>query len=385
VVKHSESKHLISHNVHNSTYRFKRTTCVELCPVCRDDLVFLPPKIAQALGGLPPVVLCIRAASVVGLLDPASGRSLEVSPADYWKRPFFPAVPSTQMTEFIVLDVTPVDHGAGGGRSATVKTTAPVYDIEIARAADFGVNEERLMVRSHLGNLLQPSDVVLGYDLRTANAGLDDEDLAKVPMDVYLVRKQRPEKAARRSKKPVGAHNRKSRPSKQGVSEGAQDAVGIDRTSSRAVEGASAQPGDGDEKADAEEAEYEDDEEDEEDEDSKELAAAAVKMLDAFNAPSTGEGQSPFDGEVVGETTTVGEQPPSLPSSVSPGPCAAPEAVDVHAAPGTGAHGDPIVDATQSRRTRADRGGRAGRAARNRGATPSSNADNGVPNRHAQQ
>merc|ERR1719421_2732090 len=91
VSKHHDSKHLISHNVNNSTYRFKRTICIDICPVCRDDLVLLPRKVAQAMGGVPSLMICTRAMSSLRLIDPASLRAVEVSPVEYFKRPFVAA------------------------------------------------------------------------------------------------------------------------------------------------------------------------------------------------------------------------------------------------------------------------------------------------------
>mmetsp|Transcript_166343 Transcript_166343/g.404184 ORF Transcript_166343/g.404184 Transcript_166343/m.404184 type:complete len:423 (-) Transcript_166343:272-1540(-) len=204
VVRLNESKHLVSHNVQNTSYRFKRTTCIEICPVCREDLVFLPPKTAQALGGLPPIMLCSRALSVMGLVDPASCRTVEMSAMEYWKRPFSSVCSSKQLKEFIVLDVTAEEtrscHGrdAAGPRGRWRTTTTPC-EVEIARASDFGQNDERLLVRSHLGHLLHPGDIALGYDLRTVNLRVDDAELgAGPPLEVYLVRKQHTPKELRK-------------------------------------------------------------------------------------------------------------------------------------------------------------------------------------------
>ncbi|KAI2497441.1 60S ribosomal export protein [Fragilaria crotonensis] len=41
-------------------------------------------------------------------------------------------------------------------------------DVEVARESDFGENDETLRCVTHLGNLLQVGDVVLGYDLTTS-------------------------------------------------------------------------------------------------------------------------------------------------------------------------------------------------------------------------
>lgn len=212
VIKHQSSKHLVSHNAQNSSYRYKRTTLVELCPVCRDDFVFLPPKLAQSLGGLPRYLLCTKAATFLNLLDPSSGRSLDISAVEYWKKPFSAAFAQKQLTEFVVLDVTPVDFDIAPSRG---RKDAQYCDVEIARVADFGQNEERIVVRSHLGHVLQPSDHALGYDLRTLNTGLDEEEMLRLPMEVYLVRKQRPEKKNHNNRKKTGGASKKGKKPKE--------------------------------------------------------------------------------------------------------------------------------------------------------------------------
>mmetsp|Transcript_95694 Transcript_95694/g.274816 ORF Transcript_95694/g.274816 Transcript_95694/m.274816 type:complete len:585 (+) Transcript_95694:80-1834(+) len=272
VVRHHESKHLVSTNIHNNTQRFKRTTCIEICPVGRDDLVFLPPPLARALGGLPPYMLCNRAASFVGLLDPFSGRTFEVTAVDFFKRPFSSSFSHPQLTEFVVLDVVPLDFERRVGGPKTVQ----LFDIEVARVSDFGKNEDRMVVRSHLG-FLQPSDLAVGYDLRTLNTGLDEEEWAGVPMEVYLVRKHRPDKSSqKRNKRPgVGAAPRKGK-TKEADRRVAEDAEEEDEAAKNGLapvpEGAGA-------------AEEEDEgEEDEVDEEDEELQAAAEQMLNALGA-----------------------------------------------------------------------------------------------------
>jgi hypothetical protein len=37
------------------------------------------------------------------------------------------------------------------------------------RSADFGKNDKTYFTRTHLGNLLQPGDIALGYDVTSAN------------------------------------------------------------------------------------------------------------------------------------------------------------------------------------------------------------------------
>lgn len=64
-------------------------------------------------------------------------------------------------------------------------------DVEIAKVADLGVNDERTTVRTHLGKFLQPGSTVLGYNLNAVNcSGLFEDGFKTIPTDVILVRRQ---------------------------------------------------------------------------------------------------------------------------------------------------------------------------------------------------
>lgn len=262
VVRQNDSKHLVSHNQHNTSYHFKRTTFLEICPVCREDLVFLPPKTAQALGGLPPLMLCNRAVSLLGLVDPVSCRSAEITVLEYWKRPFNPVCSSKQLREFIVLDVWESDvrgcQGRDRGRSKSSAITP--CEVEIARASDFGQNDERLVVRSHLGHSLHPGDIALGYDLRTVNLQVDDQELGEPPLEVYLVRKGKAPKEMERKEKPAA----RQAPAGDG-------APAVEQSEAADAEGAEGTLVD------------EEDEDGEDAEDAGEISAAAAAMLDGFS------------------------------------------------------------------------------------------------------
>ena len=56
---------------------------------------------------------------------------------------------SRQLSEFVVLDVE--GTGVRAGKHELV-------DVEVARAADLGQNNDTYVVRSHLGNILKAGD-----------------------------------------------------------------------------------------------------------------------------------------------------------------------------------------------------------------------------------
>jgi len=189
------AKHLVSHDANSNNYHYKYTIMNELCPVCTDDLVAVPPGFSDLLNAIAPLVICHKMSTSVHLIDPLTLKGADIPAYEYWKKPFPPAATKSQMTEFTVLNVEIVDtpdlgtkarhHLAGRGKMK-------LADVEIAKSADLGHNDERLIVRSHLGAILRPGNKVLGYDLRYVqlNAHEDDNiDETLTRTDVFLVRK----------------------------------------------------------------------------------------------------------------------------------------------------------------------------------------------------
>ena len=80
------------------------------------------------------------------------------------------------MKEFTVLDVIPVDENVHRGHNHNSTEKYMIADIEVIRSDDFGVTDNSVIVRSHLGHLLQPGDLAMGYDLRTTVWNSDELD-----------------------------------------------------------------------------------------------------------------------------------------------------------------------------------------------------------------
>jgi len=185
-----DSRHLISADTHTGNKSYKFSYSVEIVPICRDDLVALPLKLAKSLGNIPPLVLCHRIGTSVNLLDPNTLQTAELSSEVYWRAPVMPLAGSPDMVEFIVMDVEPT--GQRKGKWVLGEAT-------VARASDLGVNDTTYFARTHLGSLLRAGDSVMGYLLSGANFNSDSLDAIEnsraygstIP-DVVLVKKHYP-------------------------------------------------------------------------------------------------------------------------------------------------------------------------------------------------
>ena len=159
-VRVKKSQELISMDIHTSTKSYKFSYSCELIPICKDDLVALPIKLAKQIGNISPLVLCHRVGTNVNVIDPTTLQTAEISTPIYWRAPFGPLADVKELVEFIVMDIEPT--GVQKGRFFQAEAT-------VARSSDLGVNDKTYFVRTHLGKVLHPGDTVMGYQLTGTN------------------------------------------------------------------------------------------------------------------------------------------------------------------------------------------------------------------------
>lgn len=191
--KYQVAQELISHDIHNNTFNYKFTFSVEIVPICKDNVVCLPPKLAHQLGNMSQICICERVTGSLHLIDPSTLQVAEVTRDVFWRTPFQSLCHPKQMQEFIVMQSDPIREKdkrkvAGAGQ---ISQKHVLSDVWVVRAAELGTSGQQYYCRSHLGHLLQPGDSVMGLDLRTANVNntdLEKMKTEKVP-DVVLVKK----------------------------------------------------------------------------------------------------------------------------------------------------------------------------------------------------
>jgi len=180
-----EAKKLVSQDDQNNTYKYKYTVSVEIAPICKGDIMVLPRKLGLRQGNIFPLVLCTKVASVIHVIDVKSGQTAEINALAFWKSPFRALASRDQLSEFVVLDIEPIDY------SYSPSDKFVMADATVARAADLGVNDVTYSVTTHLGHLLSAGDHVMGFDLTHANyndVNFDKLDAASIP-DVVIVKK----------------------------------------------------------------------------------------------------------------------------------------------------------------------------------------------------
>lgn len=185
-----KSEELISMDTKSNSSSYKFTFSVEIIPICKDDLICLPPKLAKSLGNIGQLVLCHKVAgNTVHLLDPTTLHTTDLPTTTYWRQPFGALATIPEMIEFVVLDVE---------FDTWTKGKWALADIEVARSSDMGTNGDSYWVKSHLGGVLHPGDIAMGYFLANSNLNNPEyegmlESIENLP-DVVLVKKAFPDR-----------------------------------------------------------------------------------------------------------------------------------------------------------------------------------------------
>ncbi|KAL3807000.1 hypothetical protein ACHAXA_000945 [Cyclostephanos tholiformis] len=213
---------VVSEDVKNNTANVRTTIVCDMVPLCRDDLIVVQRR-AKGVGLLSGrLCLVLKISSAVHLVDASPGRDADMDAicADlhaesYWKggedKTYRTLLSSKRLVRFVVLDLERCcDDGRGrhhadngnrdeneqgqiyhGPKSGTSKYA--LADVEVARESDFGVNDETFQCVTHLGNLLQIGDIVMGYDITSTVLSSEADDNAFnstfIMPDVILVRK----------------------------------------------------------------------------------------------------------------------------------------------------------------------------------------------------
>lgn len=194
-IKVKHSKKLISNDVKSNISNFKYTNLVSICPLCKEDLLYLSKKLARNLGNISRLVLVKNVTNVIHLIDPLSGQTAQLASEVYWRDPFRPIITAgrTRFTRYVVLgkDAVIVEKNSSK-KTATKRNRNKLASLTLARESDLGLNDAQFDEKSHVGYLMKSGDVAVGYDLTDTQLVEDEAEEAraagKLP-DVVILRK----------------------------------------------------------------------------------------------------------------------------------------------------------------------------------------------------
>eukprot|EP00527_Entomoneis_sp_CCMP2396_P002248 CAMPEP_0198146086 /NCGR_PEP_ID=MMETSP1443-20131203/27294_1 /TAXON_ID=186043 /ORGANISM="Entomoneis sp., Strain CCMP2396" /LENGTH=599 /DNA_ID=CAMNT_0043809921 /DNA_START=47 /DNA_END=1846 /DNA_ORIENTATION=- len=181
-VKVKTSKKLISTDVKSNISNYKFTSFVEICPLCKDDLLHLPVKVARNLGNISRLVLVKNISSLIHLIDPLTGQTASMSADVYWRDSIRPIVTAarSRMSRYVVLGQEAVFLRKNvSRRTPNKKQRSRLANLTLAREEDLGLNDVQYEELSYVGYLMKSGDVCVGYDLKDTTLADDEAETVR--------------------------------------------------------------------------------------------------------------------------------------------------------------------------------------------------------------
>ncbi|CRH03151.1 60S ribosomal export protein NMD3, putative [Plasmodium relictum] len=120
ISKCKNSKHLINHDASNNTYNYLYTFSIDICPICKYDLIFFPKDLAMKYGIKSLFYLCIHVSIFIILINPFCFlNNVHISQERYNKYPFTPLLSKADAKVFLILNVEFInnDHYSKKGKN----------------------------------------------------------------------------------------------------------------------------------------------------------------------------------------------------------------------------------------------------------------------------
>jgi len=182
------SEQLLSADVHTGNKNYKFTYSCELIPICKDDLLCLPRKVAHSSSMIDQLCICYKINNSIQVIDPNTMKLAEIRPQTYWQNPFGSLCSYQDLVEYYIIDV--IEYGPRAGRFQQIT-------VEVTLSNDFS---NTFIARTHLGNILKAGDHAYGYNLASANFNhtvFEEYSKSNNVPDVVLIKKSYPSRRKR--------------------------------------------------------------------------------------------------------------------------------------------------------------------------------------------
>jgi len=187
-IKIKESRRLVTHDPKNNQYHYKHSFFIEICPICRYDLVILRAKSDNFIKDWSSCLLCENVTNYIHLLDVSTLELLLLDANMYFNKSFNSVAVYSQAINFFVLNNSPLRNRKG---QQIISGKYALCSLELILEDDLlqGFLDNTIDCRSHLGNLIKEGDTVAGYHLRSISRIQDFYSLKLKMPNVVIVKK----------------------------------------------------------------------------------------------------------------------------------------------------------------------------------------------------
>lgn len=122
ISKCKSSKHLINHDANNNTYNYLYSFSIDICPICKYDLIFFPKDFSIKYGIKSTFYLCLHVSIFIILVDPfGSAKSVYISQEKYNKYPFVALLNKSDAKSFLILNIEYINTEENSKKANTKK------------------------------------------------------------------------------------------------------------------------------------------------------------------------------------------------------------------------------------------------------------------------
>ncbi|OHT16745.1 NMD3 family protein [Tritrichomonas foetus] len=166
-IKYEESNKLMGEDIQSAIQDRRFSLSVRVPPINRQELVLLPPHLVQKSGNQCFIGVCFKVNRNIKLIDPVTAKIISVDGPKYWNFPFETLLTLSSLKKFVVLSIETTGPRIGRFQTADVELT------------DEETYQDRIIVKTHLGNELKEGEGCLAYDIRTTMISDDAMDVFK--------------------------------------------------------------------------------------------------------------------------------------------------------------------------------------------------------------
>ncbi|OHT05102.1 60S ribosomal export protein nmd3 [Tritrichomonas foetus] len=184
------SNKLAGQDLQCNTYDLRFTYSLKCPHVSRQDLILMPNHLFEMTGRKSKIMICLSIGKYLTMIDPFHANTIKIDSKQYWTKPFEPLMTHKSLKRFVIISKEILNK---------VDEKYTICELELT---DEDTYSDRILVKTHLGRILNEGDVCLAYDLRDV-VFTDDvsNSLSKIDFSFVIVVARGSQSASSKKKK----------------------------------------------------------------------------------------------------------------------------------------------------------------------------------------
>lgn len=194
-IKVEKSNKLMGEDIQSSIQDRRYSISARVPPINRQELVLLPPFFVSKTGNQCFIAICFKMSKKIKLVDPVTCKVISIDGPTYWANEFQTLLNLSSLKKFVVVSIECTGPKVGRFQPADIELT------------DEDTYQDRIIVKSHLGNDLKEGDSCFAYDIRSSVISDDAmEVFKKKNLPEVIIAGKVPQSSGNKKKRPRPWH-----------------------------------------------------------------------------------------------------------------------------------------------------------------------------------